>query len=342
MSIISNSPEYKSFRASVPKRTITVDHAPGPWEIYDVGPRSVKCPLVLIPPVSGTGDVFYKQLLTLSARDIRAIAVSWPPYWSSGDWCEGFGKLLDALDLEAVHIFGANLGGFLAQKFAEITSKTKLRVASMILCNTYTDTKVFRDRDASAFFWMLPAFLLRRLILQYFPLTCRDMEIAESIDFMTLMVESLDQQRLASRLTLACVPGFITPRVTIPVTVIASCDESGYTGEIYDEVVKCYPHAKQGFLKTGGHFPNLSRSDEVNLHIAAVYNKDEKVGERRFLYNCNLPFRWGRPLKKSWSHQVKNCRGISLDPFRKPRNLGAIEFEKLDHLIVVLEVAALV
>jgi hypothetical protein len=36
----------------------------------------VKVPLVCLPPVSGTADVFFKQILSLSAKGIRVMAVS--------------------------------------------------------------------------------------------------------------------------------------------------------------------------------------------------------------------------------------------------------------------------
>ena len=40
------------------------------------------------------------------------------------------------IGLERVHILGAALGGFLAQKFSEVTRDCP-RVASLILCNTF-------------------------------------------------------------------------------------------------------------------------------------------------------------------------------------------------------------
>lgn len=46
------------------------------WKIYDSGPKTVQCPLVCLPPVSGTADVFFKQILGLSAKGIRVISVS--------------------------------------------------------------------------------------------------------------------------------------------------------------------------------------------------------------------------------------------------------------------------
>lgn len=43
-----------------------------------------------------------------------------------------------------VHLFGASLGGFLAQKFAEYTHKSP-RVHSLILCNSFSDTAIFNQ-----------------------------------------------------------------------------------------------------------------------------------------------------------------------------------------------------
>ena len=43
--------------------------------MYDAGPRNVKSPLICLPPVCGTADVFFKQLTTLSQRGYRVISV---------------------------------------------------------------------------------------------------------------------------------------------------------------------------------------------------------------------------------------------------------------------------
>lgn len=46
------------------------------WKVYDAGPRSVKCPLICFPPASGTADVFFRQILALTAVGYRVISVS--------------------------------------------------------------------------------------------------------------------------------------------------------------------------------------------------------------------------------------------------------------------------
>lgn len=151
--------------------------------MYDCGPKKVKYPLICLPPVSGTADVFFRQALALSAKGVRVISAESPAYWSIREWCEGFKRLLDYLEIDKAHIFGASLGGFLAQKFAEHTYMCP-RVASLILCNTFTDTAVFSNQGSANIFWILPALVLKRLVMGNFSTEKVDPEIVDSIDFM--------------------------------------------------------------------------------------------------------------------------------------------------------------
>ena len=89
------------------------------------------------------------MLSALSSRGYRVLSVSWPVYWTHEDWCRGLGHLLDQLGLERVHILGAALGGFLAQKFAEMTRHCP-RVASLVLCNTFTGS----NSSTGCWIWM--------------------------------------------------------------------------------------------------------------------------------------------------------------------------------------------
>ena len=44
-------------------------------------------------------------------------------------------------------------------------------------------------------------------------------------------------------------------------------DESALSTRCKEEMYKCYPDAKRAHLKSGGNFPYLSRSSEVNLML---------------------------------------------------------------------------
>ncbi|CAH2042413.1 unnamed protein product, partial [Iphiclides podalirius] len=204
----------------------------------------------------------------LSSRGVRVIAAEPPPYWNMKEWIDGFKRLINYLELDKVHIFGASLGGFMAQKFAELT-KNCPRVASLVLCNTFTDTSVFEYNDSAALFWLLPSLVLKRMLMGNFTTDKIDKRIAESIDFMVERLESLNQSELASRLTLNCTPCYILPQQLndIPITIMDVWDESALSSRVREDLYKSYPQAKLAHLKSGGNFPYLSRSDEVNLHL---------------------------------------------------------------------------
>ena len=53
----------------------------------------------------------------------------------------------------------------------------------------------------------------------------------------------------------------------IPVTIIDVFDEYALSSPVREELYKCYPNARLAHLKSGGNFPYLSRSDQVNLYL---------------------------------------------------------------------------
>ncbi|CAG5850747.1 unnamed protein product [Menidia menidia] len=296
MEEIKVSPDYNWFRSTVPlKRIIVDDDDSKVWSLYDAGPKSIRCPIIFLPPVSGTAEVFFHQVLALTGWGYRVISVSsllanprspcptldsssilfqlqYPVYWDLTEFCDGFRKLLDHLQLDKVHLFGASLGGFLAQKFAECTHKSP-RVHSLILCNSFSDTSIFNQTWTAnrCFyrFWLMPAFLLKKIVLGNFARGPMDPKMADAIDFMVDRLETLNQGELASRLTLNCQNSYVEPHKIkdVAVTIIDVFDQSALSLEAKEEMYKLYPNARRAHLKTGGNFPYLCRSAEVNLYI---------------------------------------------------------------------------
>ncbi|XP_051776210.1 maspardin isoform X6 [Erpetoichthys calabaricus] len=197
--------------------------------------------------------------------------LQYPVYWDLLEFCDGFRKLLDHLQLDKIHLFGASLGGFLAQKFAEYTHKSP-RVHSLILCNSFSDTSIFNQTwTANRYwcFWLMPAFMLKKIVLGNFASGPVDPKMADAIDFMVDRLESLCQSELASRLTLNCQNSYVEPHKIkdVAVTIMDVFDQSALSSEAKEEMYKLYPNARRAHLKTGGNFPYLCRSAEVNLYI---------------------------------------------------------------------------
>ncbi|XP_076811378.1 maspardin-like [Clavelina lepadiformis] len=267
---LSESEEYRTFRSSIPCKKIFIDEDTSKiWKLYDAGPKTVLTPLVCLPPASGNADIFFRQVVYLSALGYRVIALDYPVYWTVDDFCNGLRKLVDYLNLNQIHVFGCGLGGFLAMKFAERT-RTKQYVLSIILCNTFTDTTVFKLQHMSAMMWTLPSFVLKRFILNRFSAGYTDVEQADALDFVVEKLSDLSQKDLASRLKLHYSGEYVRYPQQLqntPVTLMDVFDDYTYPQGVKEGTYKCFPLSKQALLKSGGHFPYLSRSSEVNLHL---------------------------------------------------------------------------
>lgn len=261
--------DFKRFRSWVALQRSVDTLTESAWAYYDYGPRDVT-PLVMLPGMSGTADVFFRQFLSLCPKGYRLIAVRWPPFSVHADWIKAFDRFLDAIGVREAHLLGTALGGYLAQLYLQHRPG---RVLTMVLCNTFSDTSYFAKKaPCVGMIPYMPLFVLQQYVLKQYPEGENEAEIAHSIDFMVNQVESLTQHELASRLLLHCTDNPLKPtnfeRVdTSIVTIIDALDEVSFPEKLRDDVQKYFPDARIAPLKTGGNFPYISRPDEFNMHL---------------------------------------------------------------------------
>ncbi|KAL1568973.1 maspardin-like isoform X1 [Salvia divinorum] len=256
--------DYIYFKSQVPLHKIPIGSKQ--WRYYDFGPKYVP-PLICLPGIAGTADVYYKQIMSLSNKGYRVISVDIPRVWNNQEWIQAFEKFLDVIDVHHIHLYGTSLGGFLAQLFAQHRPR---RVKSLVLSNTFLETSNF----SAAMPWApivgwAPSFLLKRYVLTGIRDGPHEPFIADSVDFVVAQVETLSKDDLASRLSLTVDSASIGPlRLSDTfITIMDTNDFCAVPQELKDQVTERYPGARQANLKSGGDFPFLSRPDEVNLHL---------------------------------------------------------------------------
>lgn len=262
---VSSAPgDYVYFKSKVPLHKISI--ASKQWRYYDFGPKDVP-PLICLPGIAGTADVYYKQVMSLSMKGYRVISVDIPRVWNHHEWIHSFEKFLDTVNVHHVHLYGTSLGGFLAQIFAQHRPR---RVKSLVLSNCFLDTQKF----AAAMPWApivswTPSFLLKRYILTGIRDGPLEPFIADSVDFVVGQVETLSKEDLASRLTLNVSIASVGPLMLSDsfITIMDTNDFCAIPQQLKDQVSERYPGARKAILKTGGDFPFLSRPDEVNLYL---------------------------------------------------------------------------
>jgi len=206
-------------------------------------------------------------MTTLAAKDYRVLSVQYPAYTKSIDFCKGFDLFLDSVGIKQAHFFGTSLSGYLLQKFA---FHFQNRVASLILCNSFADTRPFYDSSAcAALLPLMPHFMLKNLIVDAFPRMAVDIDSKNATEFMASQLDDLSAADLSARLTLNCEGSNCHP---LPIeeekiTLLESHDNTVLSPDLRINQRKRYPEAKIAWLKNGGDFPFLSRPDEVNMHV---------------------------------------------------------------------------
>ena len=70
---VFRSREYSAFRSAVAQKKVTVSGVE--WIYYEAGPKTVDSPIIFLPPICGTADIFYKQVLSLSALQYRWLSI---------------------------------------------------------------------------------------------------------------------------------------------------------------------------------------------------------------------------------------------------------------------------
>ncbi|CAA6673592.1 unnamed protein product [Spirodela intermedia] len=208
-------------------------------------------PLICIPGIAGTADVYYKQIMSLSMKGYRVVSVDIPRVWNHHEWIQAFEKFLDAINVHHVHLYGTSLGGFLAQIFAQHRPR---RVKSLVLSNSFLDSKNF----SAAMPWSP--------MIHDGP---HEPFIADAVDFVVGQIETLSRDDLSSRLTLNAAPASVGSLLLSDsfVTLMDTNDYCAVPQPLKDQVGERYPGARRAILKSGGDFPFLSRPDEVNLYL---------------------------------------------------------------------------
>jgi len=210
---------YTEFRAAVARQVVAVGPEGKKWIYYKAGDVSSE-PLVCLHGTSGSADVFYNQISSLTSRGYQVIACTYPPYFTVEAWIRGFDRFLDALGISKTHLFGTSLGGFLCLHYVK---RYPLRVLSLVLCNAFCDTSVFNEHaPCLSVFRYLPEFVLKKYVLENFPQGQLESDIASAVDFVVHQFEEQDRDSIASRLTLNCelssvrtLGDFSTEKITI-------------------------------------------------------------------------------------------------------------------------------
>jgi pimeloyl-ACP methyl ester carboxylesterase len=252
------------FRQRVSAETVLVGGRR--WRMIDTGGGGPV--LVLLPGTLGNADIFFHQIEKLG-RCLRILALA-PPLIADVDaMADDLARLLKRLGLARASVLGTSFGGFLAQTFAE---RHPGCIETLFIANSLCDTAALRPAFPD------PAELLRtppQAVAANISAQMDNWDEAEKIFTETkeLLRRELAQHLppRAPKLRLAAI--FLRPRPPVPALpdsriVIIDCrDDPLIPAKVRDEVRARYPGAEHHRLKTGRHFPYLTRTADYNRII---------------------------------------------------------------------------
>ena len=261
------SEDYEKFHSSIPLRKLFVDddnNLAMSWKVYDAGPKTVNYPIVFLPPVSASADIYFQQLLHLSNDGYRVISLDYPAYTTIQQFCRGLEKVINTLGLLQVHVFASGFGGFLMLNFFE-SYRYKQLVVSLFLCNSFTDTALIRHKGHQIF-KIMPFFALRNIAMKNLRGDCD----AAAFNFVSESCSTFTKKQLACRLACRYTDSFVDNLnilQSLHVTLMHTFDDQAVHELEKLDICKHFPMAKLAHLKRGGRFPFLTQSSEVNFHV---------------------------------------------------------------------------
>jgi len=264
----SISSDFGRFHSEFPLFKWTHPRTDLAWSYYQAGTAGEGDPIIFLHGTSGTAGAFFYQVQALARKGYRVISAQYPAYNTLDEWCKGFDIFLDAMKCRKSHIFGAGLGGYLAQHFAV---RYPLRVRSLLLCNTFVTTAFFAEEAGTlaSVIFMMPTPLLQKVVLDAFPQTGMELSAKQAVDFVALQVNDLSGSDIASRLKLNCTMsnvGNIQLQLRC-ITIVESNGETMVPDKLRRELRAFYPDARVAQLKASGDFPYLSGPDEATLFV---------------------------------------------------------------------------
>lgn len=262
--------DFTLFKEHYPVLKASLPRSEAEWTYYQAGTITDPNPIVFLHGTSGTAAAFFYQVDGLGSKGYRVLSVQYPPYSNVEDWCKGFDSFLDVVKCRSVHIFGAGLGGFLAQHYAVRRAN---RVRSMLLCNAFTTTTAFAEKAGllAGMIHITPTPILRKVVLDSFPQSgMMELSVKQAIDWVAQQVnDDLSGEDLAARLSLNCSNSSaeVVPHEQSKLTILESNGETMVPEDLRRDMMRRYPQAKVAHLQGGGDFPYLSSPSEVTLFI---------------------------------------------------------------------------
>ncbi len=219
--------------------------------------------LIMMPGMQGTGDVFYKQILSLGDQ-VKLIALSYPADPSPEKLSDGLDEFCHRKGLQKTNLLGSSIGGYWAQIFA---LRNPERIETLFIANSLIDASSIQAKGQKPEeIEAMSLEAIRERFLGY--IENYDISNPNMMELKELMLDQVGEgvqtpETLKSRMmTMATAVPVLPLGIPDSRVVIIDCEDDPIMSEaIRIEVRERYSDAEQHTLMTGGHYPAVLNAE---------------------------------------------------------------------------------
>lgn len=245
------------FRIRHPVRSVQVDGQA--WDYVVLGEETES--VLFLHGMTGAYDIWWQQMEAL-ASTCRVISVTYPPVDSLAGMSRGVWAVLDAEDVDEVHVVGSSLGGYLTQY---LLSTCPERIRSAVLGNTFPPNDVYRAKNETQIRLLpwLPAWLImhafrKNIESSIYPASGYSELVRAYLLEQTYGRMSKAQVVARARAVLDDFEPANAAALGIPILIIEADNDPLVPPVLRNLLRETYPSARVTTLQQVGHFPYLN------------------------------------------------------------------------------------
>ena len=262
----------QTFRQNHPPQQLEVAGETWEYTVFGAGET-----VLFLHGMTGAYDIWW-QVMDKLAADYQVISVTYPPIDSLAGMAEGVTAVLDAEQIETVHLVGSSLGGYFSQYLVATYPE---RVKTAVFANTFPPNNIIADENETlgGLLPIIPEWAVMGVLKG----SAEDSlySAAGNSELVRAYVLEMAYGRMSKAQFMAryhaVIDPFEPPDLTalgIPAMIIEA-DNDPLVAEALRELLKTtYPEAAVQTLHAVGHFPYLNEPELYTELLTSFWNSN--------------------------------------------------------------------
>lgn len=219
-------------------------------------------PIFWLPGAQGTGEMFFKQLLTWGDQRTM-VAISYPALTDAAALSDFIVRLADALDIDGFDLVGSSLGGWIGQWVA---ARHGSRVGRLVIGNSFHDAAPAQSPEKRHALESRSADAVKGEILA----RLEALPASELKSTQLELIGRCQSAELVQARMLAVQRAQPAPSLSVPderVLIVESDNDPLISAQMREALRAAHPGARVAVIEGGGHYPYITHAATYNAAV---------------------------------------------------------------------------